>query len=83
MGQSVTLERSHLQIRRSDDDYEVVRLVPDAGDGPQYRIKSRSEGFERMAVERDLSSNKTTARSPFINAALAPPAIARDLQARS
>ncbi len=41
-----------------------------SGDGPQYRIKSKSEGFEGRALERDLSSNKRIARSLFIDAAL-------------
>ena len=34
--------------------YEVIRLLPTDGDDCQYRIKSTSEAFERVAKESQL-----------------------------
>ena len=35
--------------------YTVVRQLPDAGEIPQYRIKSVRDGQERMVLENQLS----------------------------
>ena len=35
--------------------YEIVRLLPAEAGELQYRIKSKSEGFERVAKESELS----------------------------
>jgi hypothetical protein len=35
--------------------YEVVRLLPTDGDDCQYRIKSSTEAFERVAKESQLA----------------------------
>ena len=34
--------------------YEVIRLLPTDGDDCQYRIKSSTEAFERVAKESQL-----------------------------
>lgn len=36
--------------------YDVVLLLPDDGSAPQYRIRSASEAFERVAREFELTS---------------------------
>ena len=35
--------------------YEVIRLLPTDGDDCQYRIKSSTEAFERVAKESQLA----------------------------
>ena len=35
--------------------YEVVRLLPAEGAGHQYRIKSKTDGHERVVSEAQLS----------------------------
>jgi hypothetical protein len=34
--------------------YTIVRLLPNEGDTPQYRIKSSRDGQERMVLESQL-----------------------------
>ena len=34
--------------------FEIVRLLPEAGDAPQYRIKSQFNGHERVVREDQL-----------------------------
>ena len=41
-------------------NYTVVRLLPDEGDTPQYRIKSTRDGQERMALESELARLPST-----------------------
>jgi len=37
---------------KSDDAvFQITRLLPDGGSGPQYRIKNAQEGYERVAAE--------------------------------
>jgi hypothetical protein len=38
----------------ADSAYQIVRLLPSDGDDYQYRIKSPSEAFERVAKESQL-----------------------------
>ena len=35
--------------------YQIAQLMPPAGDEPQYRIKSETEGHLRSAMESELS----------------------------
>jgi hypothetical protein len=38
----------------ADSTYRIVKLLPSDGDEYQYRIKSVSEAFERVAKESQL-----------------------------
>lgn len=37
--------------------YDIVLLLPDDGSAPQYRIRSATEAFERVAREFELKSS--------------------------
>jgi hypothetical protein len=54
VGQSVDYHANHLGVPVSLKAYTIVRLLPSDGNDLQYRIKSASESFERIAKERDL-----------------------------
>ena len=47
--------RSTLRGTASSGLYGIVLLLPDEGDGPQYRIRSATEAFERVAREFELT----------------------------
>jgi len=34
--------------------YEIIRLIPDSDDDPQYRVKSAAEPHERVVPESQL-----------------------------
>lgn len=53
-GQIVHLSRSLTARSAPGGDYKVVRQLPVDGGEPQYRIKSVSEPFERVAKESDM-----------------------------
>jgi hypothetical protein len=54
-GQIVHLSRSLTTRSAPGGDYKVVRQLPvDGGEEPQYRIKSVSEPYERVAKESDI-----------------------------
>jgi hypothetical protein len=36
--------------------YQIAQLMPSAGDEPQYRIKSETEGHLRSAMESELTA---------------------------
>jgi hypothetical protein len=38
----------------ANDIYQIVKLLPSDGEDYQYRIKSASEAFERVAKESQL-----------------------------
>ena len=38
--------------------YTIVRLLPMDGDIPQYRIKNKADGHERVVRESELASPK-------------------------
>jgi hypothetical protein len=38
--------------------YQIAQLMPPAGDEPQYRIKSETEGHLRSAMESELTDLK-------------------------
>lgn len=39
-----------------EGNYEVIRLLPPDGDDFQYRIKSMTEAYERVAKESQLEA---------------------------
>jgi hypothetical protein len=53
-GQIVHLSRSLATRSAPGGDYKVVRQLPVDGGEPQYRIKSVSEPYERVAKESDI-----------------------------
>jgi hypothetical protein len=55
IGQFVNYSPSRLGVPPAATGYEVIRLLPTEGGDILYRIKSRSEAFERIAKEQDLS----------------------------
>ena len=36
--------------------YTIVRLLPPEGNAPQYRIKNKTDGHERMVREGELAA---------------------------
>ncbi len=41
-------------VRSTKEMFKVTRLLPDSGEGFQYRIKAEREGFERVVKESAL-----------------------------
>ena len=35
--------------------FKIVRLLPEAGSGPQYRVKNETDGQERVVQEDQLA----------------------------
>jgi hypothetical protein len=55
VGQLVDFAPSRPGTGTSGRPYEIVRLLPAEAGELQYRIKSKSEAFERVAKESELS----------------------------
>ena len=55
VGQLVDFVPSRPGTAISGRPYEIVRLLPAEAGELQYRIKSKSEGFERVVKESELS----------------------------
>jgi hypothetical protein len=55
VGHTVSLIPSVLRSA-AGGEYEVIQLVPDGNDGPQYRIKSKDERHERVVLEREIEA---------------------------
>jgi hypothetical protein len=53
VGETVYFTASN--VARPAASYEVIRLLPTDGDDCQYRIKSSTEAFERVAKESQLA----------------------------
>jgi hypothetical protein len=53
VGQSVDLIPSIVR-RAAKGTYEIIRLIPDSDDDPQYRVKSAAEPHERVVPESQL-----------------------------
>jgi hypothetical protein len=53
-GQTVKLLPSSLDHHTPHGLYEVVRILPPDGDDNQYRVKSSSDGHERVVRESQL-----------------------------
>ena len=54
IGQSVEYFPSRGVDHRSKGQYTIVLLRPLDGDAPQYRIKNKVDGHERMVRESEL-----------------------------
>jgi hypothetical protein len=54
LGQSVYFASRPVGHMIRNSTYEVVRLLPSDGSDYQYRIKNRSEAFERVVRESQL-----------------------------
>ena len=55
VGTTVYFTASNVSRPAASGTYEVIRLLPSDGDDCQYRIKSSSEAFERVAKESQLA----------------------------
>ena len=55
VGSSVYFTASNVSRPAASGTYVVVRLLPTEGDDCQYRIKSSTEAFERVAKESQLA----------------------------
>jgi hypothetical protein len=55
VGMTVYFTASNVSRPAASGTYEVVRLLPTEGDDCQYRIKSSTEAFERVAKESQLA----------------------------
>jgi hypothetical protein len=55
VGQLVDFAPTRPGVATSGRQYEVVRLLPADGGELQYRVKSKTEAFERVAKESELS----------------------------
>jgi hypothetical protein len=55
IGARVLFTASNIARPAASGSYEVIRLLPTDGDDCQYRIKSSTEAFERVAKESQLA----------------------------
>jgi len=56
IGATVYFTASNVVRPAASGTYEIVRLLPTEGDDCQYRIKSATEAFERVAKESQLAA---------------------------
>jgi hypothetical protein len=55
VGETVYFTASNVARPAAGGTYEIIRLLPTDGDDCQYRIKSSTEAFERVAKESQLA----------------------------
>ncbi|OKO71094.1 hypothetical protein AC629_39675 [Bradyrhizobium sp. NAS80.1] len=55
VGTRVLFTASNIARPAASGTYEVIRQLPTEGDDYQYRIKSSTEAFERVARESQLA----------------------------
>jgi hypothetical protein len=55
VGATVTFTASNVSRPAATGKYEIIRQLPTDGDDCQYRIKSSTEAFERVAKESQLA----------------------------
>jgi len=55
IGTTVYFTASNVSRPAATGTYEIIRLLPTDGDDCQYRIKSSTEAFERVARESQLA----------------------------
>ncbi|MFC0243430.1 hypothetical protein [Rhodopseudomonas telluris] len=55
VGENVYFTASNVARPAAGGMYEIIRLLPTDGADCQYRIKSTSEAFERVAKESQLT----------------------------
>ena len=56
VGETVYFTASNVSRPAATGTYEVIKLLPIDGDDCQYRIKSTTEAFERVAKESQLKA---------------------------
>ena len=54
LGQTVSFSPDRHQVRPAQDRFKIVRLLPEAANVLQYRIKSQVDGHERVVGEDQL-----------------------------
>ena len=57
VGETVYFTASNVARPAASGTYEVLKLLPTDGDDYQYRIKSTTEAFERVAKESQLAES--------------------------
>jgi hypothetical protein len=57
VGAIVVFTTSNISRPAASGTYEIIRQLPTEGDDCQYRIKSSTEAFERVARESQLVSS--------------------------
>ena len=55
VGTTVYFTASNISRPAASGTYEIIRQLPTEGDDCQYRIKSSTEAFERVAKESQLA----------------------------
>jgi len=55
VGQGVLFSADRHQQRATNSRFKVVRLLPEAGNTLQYRVKSQTDGHERVVREDQLA----------------------------
>jgi hypothetical protein len=55
VGQNVRFSPDRLQQTVSQGRYKVVRLLPESANVLQYRVKSQTDGHERVVREDQLA----------------------------
>ena len=63
VGATVYFTASNVSRPAASGTYEVIRQLPTEGDDCQYRIKSSTEAFERVAKESQLARLLTDDRA--------------------
>ena len=68
VGETVYFTASNVARPAASGTYEVIRLLPTDGDDCQYRIKSSTEAFERVAKESQLAIPERVVRKQPVDA---------------
>ena len=55
VGEAVKFSPDRGQEYSGGELFEIVRLLPEAGSAPQYRLKSQTNGRERVVREDQLA----------------------------
>ena len=55
VGQTVSFSADRHQQHKNGELFKIIRLLPEAGDGLQYRVKSQTDGHERVVREDQLA----------------------------
>ncbi|MBV8889352.1 MAG: hypothetical protein JO267_13525 [Alphaproteobacteria bacterium] len=55
VGQAVQFSPDRHQDGLRGTRYKIVRLLPEADNAPQYRVKSQTDGHERVVREDQLA----------------------------
>jgi len=64
VGSTVYFTASNISRPAASGTYEIIRQLPSDGDDCQYRIKSSTEAFERVAKESQLARSNTCRSRP-------------------